>query len=199
VSVCECVCAVEKLLPARFLIIHSENTLLGGLYGWPPVGETAVSQSFEAVQVKMEIGVEYPVIKSTVSSSSSSSSFSSSSSSSTAASRVAGSESKCTATLGGISLKLTQDIIQSLNRSRADSPAPALFVEFTSPSEGVLHVDERKFKLKLAAASDNTSSPGNNIFDVYELPLAEDGDELHYVSTLTSRFVALADAKSTTK
>jgi hypothetical protein len=31
VSVCECVCAVEKLLPARFLIIHSENTLLGVL------------------------------------------------------------------------------------------------------------------------------------------------------------------------
>jgi hypothetical protein len=51
----------------------------------------------------------------------------------------------------------------------------------------------------LAAASDNSSSPGNNIFDVYELPPAEDGDELHYVSTLTSRFVALADAKSTTK
>jgi hypothetical protein len=166
---------------------------------WPPVGETTVSQSFEAVQVKMEIGVEYPVIKSTVSSSSSSSSFSSSSSSSTAASRVAGSGSKCAATLGGISLKLTQDIIQSLNRSRTDSPAPALFVEFTSPSEGVLYVDERKFKLKLAAASDNSSSPGNNIFDVYELPPAEDGDELHYVSTLTSRFVALADAKSTTK
>jgi hypothetical protein len=105
----------------------------------------------------------------------------------------------------GISLKLTHSIVQSIQSLLTTQLKPTeqqLEIEFINEKEGFLYINSNegtmKFKLRLAASVDD------DIFEVYELHAdntngrvdVEVGEALHFVSTLSSRFLAEADLKS---